>query len=64
MSEGKDGIERAKSHKRFGPWAWIGAGLVVGAIAGLAAGNLPAGFGVGAALGITFAYTRRGRNHQ
>lgn len=44
-----------------GAWAWIGAGLVLGAVAGWAAGNLPAGFGVGAALGVTFAWATRVR---
>lgn len=64
MSEGKDRMGPGRTLKRFGPWAWIGTGLIVGAIAGLAAGNLAAGFGVGAALGITFAYALRGRNPQ
>ena len=50
--------------KRLGSWAWVGIGLIVGAIAGLAAGNPGAGFGVGAALGITFAYVLRGRRHR
>lgn len=50
--------------KRFDTWAWIGAGLILGAIAGWAAGNLAAGFGVGAVLGITFAYAVRRRNSQ
>ena len=64
MSEGKDSPGHGRSPKRLAAWAWIGFGLIVGAIGGWAAGNLAAGFGVGAALGITFAYALRGRNHQ
>lgn len=64
MSEGKDSVTPGKSPKRLGAWAWVAFGLIVGAIAGWAAGNLAAGFGVGAALGITFAYALRGRNPQ
>jgi len=64
MSEGNDRVGRGRTLKRFGPWAWVGFGLIVGAIGGLAAGNLAAGFGVGAALGITFAYALRGRSRQ
>jgi len=47
---------------RLGAWGWVGIGLVLGAIAGLAAGNLSAGFGVGAVLGITFGYMARAQN--
>lgn len=45
-------------------WVWLGLGLSIGAVAGLAAGNLAAGFGVGAALGITFAYVLDRRRHR
>lgn len=64
MSENKSSMGSESTPKRFGAWAWIGLGLIVGAIAGWAAGNVAAGFGVGAALGITFAYALRGRNSQ
>lgn len=64
MSENKSSTGSESTPKRFGAWAWIGLGLIVGAIAGWAAGNVAAGFGVGAALGITFAYALRGRNSQ
>ncbi len=40
------------------PWAWVGMGLILGAVAGWAAGNPAAGFGVGVALGVTFAYAK------
>jgi hypothetical protein len=64
MSEGKDAAGPRRAPKRFGAWARIAIGLTVGAIAGWAAGNLAAGFGVGAALGVTFAYGLRGRSRQ
>ena len=64
MTEGKDSLEPGRTPKRLAAWAWIAFGLIVGAIGGLAAGNLAAGFGVGAALGITFAYALRRSNHQ
>ena len=64
MTENKSSAGSERTPKRFGSWAWIGLGLIVGAIAGWAAGNVAAGFGVGAALGITFAYALRGRNSQ
>ena len=64
MSVGKDSVGSGGTPKRLAAWAWIGLGLIVGAIGGLAAGNLAAGFGVGAALGVTFAYALRERNHQ
>ena len=63
MSEDTDRVGLGRTRRRLGAWAWVGIGLIVGAIAGLAASNLPAGFGVGAALGITFAYALSGRNH-
>ena len=64
MSEDTDRAGPGRTRRRLGAWAWVAIGLSVGAIAGLAAGNLAAGFGVGAALGITFAYALRGRKHQ
>ena len=64
MTGVKDSLGPGRTPKRLAAWAWIGFGLIVGAIGGLAAGNLAAGFGVGAALGITFAYALRGRDHQ
>ena len=64
MSEDTDGVGSDRTRRRFGAWAWVAFGLIVGAIGGLAAGNLAAGFGVGAALGITFAFALRGRDHQ
>lgn len=64
MSESANGSRPGKAPRTFRTWVWIGLGLIIGAVAGLAAGNLAAGFGVGAALGITFAYALDRSGHR